>query len=194
MLKMIKPTVVLFLTCVIVTGLLALTYSSTKDIIRQREEEVLRQARETVLKEAQIFEKADEVLYVDESMIEDIQIGKTTEGEIVGVVINVIPKGYANVIKMSVGIKTDGTIEAIAVIEHEETPGLGARIEEEPFMPQFTELKAQNDLMLVKTGRSKDEEIQAISGATISSEAVVQGVNAAKRLAMKIITKAGDEN
>ena len=192
MLKMIKPTIVLFLTCVIVTGLLALTYSSTEDIIREREEEVLRQARESVLKEAQVFEKADEALYSDESLIEDIQIGKTAEGEIAGVVVNVMPKGYANVIKMSVGIKADGTIEAIAVIEHEETPGLGAKIEEDPFMPQFNELYSQNDLILVKAGKNRTEEIQAISGATISSAAVVEGVNTAKRISMKIITKAGD--
>lgn len=192
MLKMIKPTIVLFLTCVIVTGLLALTYSSTEDIIREREEEVLRQARERVLKEAQVFEKADEALYSDESLIEDIQIGKTAEGEIAGVVVNVMPKGYANVIKMSVGIKADGTIEAIAIIEHEETPGLGARIEEDPFLPQFNELDPQNDLILVKAGKNRTEEIQAISGATISSAAVVEGVNTAKRISMKIITKAGD--
>ena len=194
MLKMIKPAFVLFLTCLIVTGLLALTYSATKDTIEELEDKTQQDARECVLAEAAVFEEADSELFAAEPIVTNVYIGKDSSQKIVGAVVSVEPKGYGNKIKISVGIKIDGTIEAIEIVEHEETPGLGAKILEEPFISQFDDLDVDENIVVVKTGRKNKNEIEAISGATISSKAVTDGVNIAKKISIEILNKAGDGN
>jgi len=194
MLKMIKPAFVLFLTCLIVTGLLALTYSATKDKIDELEEKTQQDARECVLAKAAVFDEVDNELFSSEPMVASVYIGKDAAQKIVGTVVSVVPKGYGNKIKISVGVKTDGTIEAIEIVEHEETPGLGAKIIEEPFLSQFKVLDTDKELVVVKTDSKNINEIESISGATISSKAVTDGVNIAKKISIDILEKAGDQN
>lgn len=194
MLKMIKPAFVLFLTCMIVTGLLALTYTATKDIIEELEEKTQQDARECVLAEATVFEKVDNDLFSSEPIVASAYIGKDSSKNIVGTVVSVEPKGFANKIKITVGIKTDGSIEAIEIVEHEETPGLGSKIIEEPFISQFDALVTDDELVVVKAGSKSENEILAVSGATISSKAVTDGVNIAMKISVSIIKKAGDGN
>lgn len=194
MLKILKPAIVLFLACVIVTGLLAVTYSATKDVIALREEETQREARERVLGGAAEFEMMDEDMLPDEPEIISVHIGKDTNGAVVGAVISLGPKGYANKVIMSVGIRIDGMVEGVMIIDHEETPGLGAKITEDWFISQFSMIKSDNGFTVVKTVPETDTQIQAISGATISSRAVTEGVNKARHLSTDIFMKAGDLN
>jgi len=86
--------------------------------------------------------------------------------------------GYQDLIKVMVGVSTDfNKILAIEVIENSETPGLGNRIVTPWFENQFQNLSLQNKITVVKVAPSKDSEIQAITGATISSQAVVDIIN-----------------
>ena len=72
-----------------------------------------------------------------------------------------------------VGILPDGTLSAITIISHSETPGLGANITKESFCGQFSQLAvAESGLDLKKNGGSIDQ----VTGATISSAAVLQAV------------------
>ena len=68
-------------------------------------------------------------------------------------------------------------ITNILVLSHKETPSLGDRIEHEEFKNQFADKDASKELVLSKT--ASGEEIQAISGSTISSRATVEAVNQA---------------
>jgi electron transport complex protein RnfG len=72
-------------------------------------------------------------------------------------------KGYSSIIETMVGMLKDGTITAIKVISQNETPGLGARVAEPEFTGQFENIK---DL----------SGVSAITGATISSRAVINSV------------------
>ena len=88
-------------------------------------------------------------------------------------------QGYAGPIKMLVGIAPDlSRVLGIEVIESTETPGLGARINEEEFQNQFRGLSTRGGVEYVKgKAPQSDNQIQAITGATISSRTVVRIVN-----------------
>ena len=80
-------------------------------------------------------------------------------------------------ISFSVGIQNDGTLNGYSITSISETPGLGVLVQEEPFYSQF-EGKSEESYAVVKTAPAADNEIQAVTGATISSRAVTNGVNA----------------
>lgn len=87
--------------------------------------------------------------------------------------------GYQGVIKMLVGVNADFTkFTGMTVLEQVETPGLGAKIAEQKFMLQFKGLAAKPPIEYVKNKiPDKPNEIEAITGATISSRAVVNIIN-----------------
>lgn len=89
-----------------------------------------------------------------------------------GYVLNVSTEGYAGEMEMLVGINADGTVTGIDLHKHDETPSLGANAKDDPaFAEQFKGLTVDGELAV--------SEIEAISGATITSEGVVNGVNTA---------------
>ena len=96
---------------------------------------------------------------------------------VVGWCISVESKGYGGMVGFVVGVTKDGVVKAINILSHSETPGLGAKSTEPEFYGQFAD-KSQMPLKVVKGGASTPDEIAAISGATITSTAVVDGVNA----------------
>lgn len=87
--------------------------------------------------------------------------------------------GFAGKIRLMVGLKPDmNSIVAIEILDQIETPGLGTKIIEEPFKKQFIQLKTTPLIGWVKgSPPTKDNEIQAITGATISAKAVVTIIN-----------------
>ncbi|MCK4518598.1 MAG: RnfABCDGE type electron transport complex subunit G [Candidatus Omnitrophica bacterium] len=86
--------------------------------------------------------------------------------------------GYQDIIKVVVGVDSGlSKITGIRVIAHNETPGLGAKISEGWFEEQFKGLSAAIKLDLVKGKPDKENQIQAITGATISSQALVDIIN-----------------
>jgi electron transport complex protein RnfG len=97
----------------------------------------------------------------------------TSGGKPVAYISSTAGKGYSSYIAMLVSLDTDFKIRDIKILHHGETPGLGDQIEDKNFIGQFKG-KALSQLILLKT-ETKDN-IQAISGATISSRAVTNGV------------------
>lgn len=85
---------------------------------------------------------------------------------------------YGGAVKLSVGLKEDGTITGIEFLEINDTPGLGLKAKEPAFKDQFTGRNAES-LSVTKTGSGDDTQINAISGATITSSATTNAVNAA---------------
>ncbi len=92
-------------------------------------------------------------------------------GEVIGYVVQSFGKGYSSFINTFIAVDKDFTVRKIKVLSHNETPGLGDGIEENWFQAQFSG-KTLDHLKVIK-GETKDD-IQAISGATISSRAVTE--------------------
>jgi electron transport complex protein RnfG len=97
----------------------------------------------------------------------------TTDKKPVGYIASTAGKGYSSFIQMLVSIDTALKVKEIKILHPGETPGLGDQVEEKSFLGQFTG-KTLDKIVLVKT--ETKENIQAISGATISSRAVTNGV------------------
>ena len=91
-------------------------------------------------------------------------IGKANN-ETVGYVFQTEAKGYGGAVKVMTGISADGQITGIVILEHSETPGLGAN--------------AEKGITLVKNKAPSDGEIEAMTGASITSRAVTNAVNEA---------------
>ena len=109
-------------------------------------------------------------------------VASDLEGAVVGYAIQAEGAGFADKIRLLValGAKAE-TLLGVAVLRSSETPGFGDKINEEEFADQFEGIAGAARLTVIKTGdRSiKDEEIVAITGATISSDAVVKIANKA---------------
>lgn len=91
-------------------------------------------------------------------------------GDFQGWAVKCSPMGFKGNIEMIVGVLPDGSCKAVRIISHTETPGLGARVEEDPFLSQFDGTSG---------GLEVKVNIAEVAGATISSRAVTNAVNAA---------------
>jgi electron transport complex protein RnfG len=114
----------------------------------------------------------------------------TAGGELIGYAVRVVTTGYGGDIKLLVGIGPDlERITGMEVVEHAETPGLGGKIDGAPFKQQFEGLQPREDISYIKGGSAQKEEneIEAISGATISTKAVVNGINRTLENAVPIL-------
>ena len=87
-------------------------------------------------------------------------------------------EGYGGDIKVSTGIFSDGTVKGIEMLSIGETAGLGMKATEDDFKDQFKD-KLVELFTVTKSGSSNDSEIDALSGATITSNAVTNAVNSA---------------
>lgn len=125
--------------------------------------------------------KAAEVIAASEYPNDEIMSVNTAldkSGAPLGYVITVTShEGSQADITFSVGIKNDGTINGYSITSISETPGLGVLVNEDAFKSQF-ENKTAEAFTVVKAAPASDTEIEAVTGATISSRAVTNGVNA----------------
>ena len=111
--------------------------------------------------------------------IESVLEGMDESGAVVGHVINSMSNdSYGGAVKISVGFDADGTITGVGIREINDTPGLGLKAKEADFRDQYVG-KNVDVLTVTKMGASAENEIDAISGASITSNAVTNSVNAA---------------
>ena len=104
---------------------------------------------------------------------------KDASGNTVGYTLKVLPSGYGGTIELMVGIDSaKGQVSGINVVSNSETAGLGAKATNPEFSDQYKG-KPLEELSVLKNGTPGDTEIKAISGATITSTAVTNGVDAA---------------
>jgi len=161
--------------------LLALTNSVTASTIAQRNEQANAEARKLVLESAQDFEEVKDAK-TDNSKgvkVSEIYEAKDASGNTVGYTLKVLPSGYGGTIELMVGIDSaKGQVSGINVVSNSETAGLGAKSTDPEFSDQYKG-KPLEELSVLKNGTPGDTEIKAISGATITSTAVTNGVDAA---------------
>lgn len=111
--------------------------------------------------------------------IESVLVGTDASGAEVGHVINSLSNdSYGGAVKISVGFDAEGTITGVGIREINDTPGLGLKAKDAKFKDQYIGKNADT-LVVTKLGASADHEIDAISGATVTSNAVTNAVNAA---------------
>lgn len=187
--SIVKPAAVLFIICLAVTASLAVTWLVTGDTIRDRAEADAVNARKAVLKQAESFEKIDDlklkqIIEKAENLDSVREAYVAFDGEnVAGYVVTVVTKGYGGDMALTVGIDARGTITGVRIGENSETPGLGSKAKDDRFRSQLEGFKPGQALKVVKGGKTRPEEIDAISGATVTSRAVVRGVQAAVDLA-----------
>ena len=186
--KIVHDALVLFAFTVVLGLILGVVYGITKPSIDQVNYEKTQAAYKQVFADAASFEEysdfdADKAAalmsengYSDE--INSVNTALDASGNVIGYVITVTAKdGSQSSITFSVGIQNDGTVNGYSITDISETPGLGMKAQEEDFYSQF-EGKNVESFVVVKTTPAADNEIESISGSTITSKAMANGVNA----------------
>lgn len=168
---LIKPAAVLFIIAAIAAGLLGYVNAITAEPIAKSEAD----AKATNMAAVLECEEWGEAVEVSDSIITDYSEGKNG-GETAGYAFSVTTKGYGSGLKLMVGIDPEGTITGLAVVDcSSETPGLGANASKPEFYGQFA--GKSGELNVIKSGSAGDSDIQALTGATITSRAVTNAVN-----------------
>lgn len=181
-----KLGLILFVISAVAACALALTNYVTAETIEEMNIQANTVARQEVLPDATDFEEvpvedvakiAEEINMETPEELLEVYIG-TNNGEVVGYTVKTGPtSGYSGEVQVLTGISSDGVISGITIIKHNETPGLGALATGE-WNDQFTGKSATEELVVVKgTAKEGSNEIQAITGSTITSRAVTEGVN-----------------
>ena len=190
--KIVKNTLALTLITVVVGLVLGLVHEITLEPIAAQERRKQQEAYAEVLPDAESFEELDlssdglsekfaEAISeagLTEETVDGVAEGLDGSGALTGYVFTVTTgEGYGGDIQFTLGLSADGTIRGISFLSIEETAGLGMRADTDDFKQQFAGIQAES-IAYTKTGASADNEIDAISGATVTTNAVTNGVNA----------------
>lgn len=181
----LKPIIVLTLIAAVMAGLLGGTNLLTAEKIKALEAEAETAAVEKVVK-AEKYNKF-ELNYNDTKYT----YFKAQNGEeTVGYAFTLSANGYGGAVKCVVGIDKSGKITAVEITDvANETPGLGQNAGRASFTDQF---KGKSGALSVVKSGAKENEVQAVTGATITSKAVTTSVNLAMELYEKIEGEVGE--
>lgn len=169
-----KAIIVLTVVCLVISAALAFTNNITKDKIAEMEQASASAAMEALIPNAEYPE-------ANLSHIEELKNYKiytaTKNGETVGYIITTSAKGYGGDVTVMTAISTDKKVIGVNILSAaDETPGLGQNATKPEFYNQF--IGKTLGVTVVKNG-AKDNEINAVTGATITSRAVTAAINEA---------------
>lgn len=183
----LAPTLITLVAGVALGGV----YEITKDPIARQEAQAKAEAYEQVFTDAAAFEEVemddtliqtirdqlDQEGYKAQS-IEEVMRAEDQSGETLGYAFAVVTsEGYGGDIRFSMGVQNDGTLNGISILSIGETAGLGMNADTPAFKDQFVGKQVEK-LQYTKNGATQDDEINAISGATVTTNAMTNGVNA----------------
>lgn len=189
--KIIKDALALTLITLVAGVALGSVYEITKDPIAKQEAQAKAEAYEQVFTDAAAFEEVemddtliqtirdqlDQEGYKAQS-IEEVMRAEDQSGETLGYAFTVVTsEGYGGDIRFSMGVQNDGTLNGISILSIGETAGLGMNADTPAFKDQFVGKQVEK-LQYTKNGATQDDEINAISGATVTTNAMTNGVNA----------------
>ena len=189
--KIIKDALALTLITLVAGVALGGVYEITKDPIAKQEAQAKAEAYEQVFTDAAAFEavemedaltktirdQLDQEGYKAQS-IEEVMRAEDQSGETLGYAFTVVTsEGYGGDIQFSMGVQNDGTLNGISILSIGETAGLGMNADTPAFKDQFVGKQVEK-LQYTKNGATQDDEINAISGATVTTNAMTNGVNA----------------
>ena len=190
---MIKDALILFCITLISGLVLGFVYELTKEPIRLQKEKAIKEACQEVFADAEVFEA---FVYEPSPGLQaelsdaGVSVGQVFEafdeaGTHLGFVVeSITSEGYGGKITLYCGVREDGTLNGISILEISETPGLGMNAQTE-LVPQFAG-KQESHFTYTKTGSQSSAEIDAISGATITTKAVTEAVNGGLKAAREL--------
>lgn len=183
--KMFRTGIVLLLICVIAAVTLAITDEVTKDRIREQRFHAGEMAKKEVFAEADRFE---EIAFdaTEFPKLKSVFQALDASGTPIGLVVFSSPSGFGGAIEVITGFRFDGVITGLRIGTHGETPGLGAKAKDPLFYQKFEGLNALDGITIVKSVPSGNE-VEAITGATITSDAVNSGVTESAALLRKML-------
>ncbi len=190
-LDFIQMALTLFAITAVVAVLLALANSVTAPIIEKSAQDRLNQSLNSLMGEAVTFEEMTE--YSKKVNIGGVTVpiiaayqGRNQSDEVTGYCVHVAPTGYSDVIEMMVAVNEEGAVSGVQILSISDTPGIGMKVQ--------TDAEFQNSLLglseqanIVKSAPKKPTDIQVISGASITSSAYINGVNAALETAQVLM-------
>lgn len=189
---------ILFVITLIAGLLLGFVYELTKEPIAGQERKAVQEACRAVFQDASSFEAVEYV--PSEELQEQLAAAGVisgsayrafgSDGSLLGYVIESISKrGYGGRLSLYAGIDLDGTLKGVSILEISETPGLGMRAEE-VLVPQFQD-KNVDSFVYTRTGSTADNEIDAITAATVTTRAFTNAVNGALQMARELDVQGG---
>lgn len=190
--SILKNTLVLLIVTFVAVLALAVVNQITKGPIAQAEIDARAEIYKVVYPDAESFAEVEDAQTLldnsaelltnagyDGCSINDVLAVENTSGETDGYVIAATsPNGYGGDVQIAIGITADGEITGFDVVSNSETAGLGSKCTDPEFKDQFAGKPAAK-LEYTKSGASADNEIDAISGATITTNAVTEATNSA---------------
>ena len=159
------PVVVLTVICAVVSAALVFTYQATKPIIDEAKNAEANAARAVVLPGASGFEEVELSAQIEGA----VDAYKETSGK--GYVVTASAQGYGGPVNLMVGFDANGTNTGVKMLEHQETPGFGAKLAEDSYGAGYVGKTA-----------SDYTEVDGISGASITSKAYKKALGTAFEL------------
>jgi len=185
--KDLKQGLKLGLSLLIITAIaalvLALVNAITADAIAARKEERRLEAMACVAADANVFTD----LYCEDPTIDRIS-GAYNGTQLKGYCIEVSTRGFGGTINLMVGVDLNGSVTGVTILDHSETGGLGSKAENPEFLDQYLD---RSGTITINDGRNA---INAITGATITSKAVTEGVNIALTAALNYNAEGGQHS
>lgn len=191
---MLKEAGILFAITLIAGLLLGFVYELTKEPIAEQKAKKIQEACNAVFAGAERFQEisfeADSAL-ADELSQADVKLGTVYEAlskeqNVLGYVVQTTSTaGYGGNIVLFMGVTMEGVLNDISILEIKETPGLGMKAEA-VLVPQFSNKQVES-FTYTKTGSQSDSEIDAISGATVTTKAITNAVNGGLKVVQRLI-------
>lgn len=196
---MLKEAGILFCITLIAGLLLGFVYELTKEPRRIQQEKAIQEACIAVFPDAAeqgIALRFDDIGYVPEEALaaelaeDNVEIGTVfaayNGSTLYGYVAEAVStKAYGGKIVLYVGVGTDGTVNGVSITQISETAGLGMEASN-VLTPQFAGRKAES-FVFTKSGAAAENEVDAISGATITTRAVTNAVNGGLKVALRLL-------
>ena len=207
--ELLKDAIALMLITIVAGCLLGVVHMVTEKPIALQQEKTKQETYQNVFPEAKSFievkEHSNELVQkalkeqgleqynnIDEFLAVSDSENASADANVIGYVMTITnSEGYGGDITFTIGLTLDGTVKDIAFTALNETAGLGMKAAEESFISQYRDKQVES-YMVTKSGAAADGEIDALSGATITSSAVTNGVNAG--LAYYRYFTGGDKN
>ncbi len=177
--KDLLPALILALICGICVFLLAGTYSLTRGEIEKQEEASAQERKLTIFPDADSFEDLEYSAEIKSELQakgiepDEVFVAKAKDGSVLGYIFVTSGFGYAGNIETTTGIGADGKIVMVIATAASDTPKLGKEVEGRPFLDGFTGLGTDSEIVL-------NQDVDAVSGATISSRAATGCINRAR--------------
>lgn len=185
--QMIRDSLILFAITLIAGLLLGGVYAITKNPIAKTQEDKKNEAYQAVFTDAAEFTEVTDAADAQQILadagytkdrIDEVKAAMDADGKILGYVMTITSsEAYGGELQLAMGIRMDGTVNGISFLSLSETIGLGMEAKKPEFQEQFAG-KQVEQFVYSKTGAAADNEIDALSGATITTNAVTNAVNA----------------